>query len=184
MAVTRHKRQELANNLHLQLAIYACLVAQGSAWPEAAFLILGKRALLAQAEQLLSRVRKSSHQIYRQRDSRLAGTNLKTLWKWRRDLLGPRLDRHVRSLDLIPLTAAVSGRTPRAPIERWQLRVPSTSLQRFRCSHRLGGKRMRVRSITAGAGTGKTTELTRVIRESIINGECRPHGNHRYHFHQ
>ena len=35
---------------------------------------------------------------------------------------------------------------------------------------------MRVRSITAGAGTGKTTELTRVIRESIINGECRPHG--------
>ena len=34
---------------------------------------------------------------------------------------------------------------------------------------------MRVRSIAAGAGTGKTTELTRVIRESILNGECRPH---------
>ena len=33
---------------------------------------------------------------------------------------------------------------------------------------------MRVRSIAAGAGTGKTTELTRVIRESILNGECRP----------
>jgi ATP-dependent helicase/nuclease subunit A len=33
---------------------------------------------------------------------------------------------------------------------------------------------VRVRSITAGAGTGKTTELTRVIRESIINGQCRP----------
>ena len=33
---------------------------------------------------------------------------------------------------------------------------------------------MRVRSIAAGAGTGKTTELTRVIRESIINGQCRP----------
>jgi PD-(D/E)XK nuclease superfamily len=42
------KRQELIDNLHLQLAIYACLVAQGSAWPEAAFLILGKRALLIQ----------------------------------------------------------------------------------------------------------------------------------------
>jgi ATP-dependent helicase/nuclease subunit A len=34
---------------------------------------------------------------------------------------------------------------------------------------------VRVRSIAAGAGTGKTTELTRVIRESILNGECRPH---------
>jgi ATP-dependent helicase/nuclease subunit A len=33
---------------------------------------------------------------------------------------------------------------------------------------------VRVRSIAAGAGTGKTTELTRVIRESILNGECRP----------
>ena len=34
---------------------------------------------------------------------------------------------------------------------------------------------MRIRSIAAGAGTGKTTELTRVIRESILNGQCRPH---------
>ena len=33
---------------------------------------------------------------------------------------------------------------------------------------------MRVRSIAAGAGTGKTTELTRVIRASIINRQCRP----------
>ena len=33
---------------------------------------------------------------------------------------------------------------------------------------------MRVRSIAAGAGTGKTTELTRVIRESVLNEECRP----------
>ena len=33
---------------------------------------------------------------------------------------------------------------------------------------------MRVRSIAAGAGTGKTTELTRVIRASIISSQCRP----------
>jgi ATP-dependent helicase/nuclease subunit A len=33
---------------------------------------------------------------------------------------------------------------------------------------------VRVRSIAAGAGTGKTTELTRIIRENIINGKCRP----------
>jgi ATP-dependent helicase/nuclease subunit A len=38
----------------------------------------------------------------------------------------------------------------------------------------MGEKRVRVRSIAAGAGTGKTTELTRVIREGIINGQCRP----------
>jgi len=32
---------------------------------------------------------------------------------------------------------------------------------------------MKVRSIAAGAGTGKTTELTRIIRDSIIKGESR-----------
>src|ERR1700733_1347104 len=35
---------------------------------------------------------------------------------------------------------------------------------------------MKVRTITAGAGTGKTTELTRIIRESITSGHCRPDG--------
>jgi ATP-dependent helicase/nuclease subunit A len=35
---------------------------------------------------------------------------------------------------------------------------------------------MKVRTIAAGAGTGKTTELTRVIRESILHGESRPQG--------
>jgi ATP-dependent helicase/nuclease subunit A len=35
---------------------------------------------------------------------------------------------------------------------------------------------VKVRSIAAGAGTGKTTELTGIIRDSIISGECRPQG--------
>jgi len=34
---------------------------------------------------------------------------------------------------------------------------------------------MKVQSIAAGAGTGKTTELTRVIRERIVSGDCRPY---------
>ena len=34
---------------------------------------------------------------------------------------------------------------------------------------------MKVQSIGAGAGTGKTTELTQIVRESIISGRCRPH---------
>jgi ATP-dependent exoDNAse (exonuclease V) beta subunit len=34
---------------------------------------------------------------------------------------------------------------------------------------------VKVQSIGAGAGTGKTTELTRIVRESIISGRCRPH---------
>jgi ATP-dependent exoDNAse (exonuclease V) beta subunit len=34
---------------------------------------------------------------------------------------------------------------------------------------------MKVRSIAAGAGTGKTTELTRIIRDRVTSGECRPH---------
>jgi ATP-dependent helicase/nuclease subunit A len=35
---------------------------------------------------------------------------------------------------------------------------------------------MKVRSITAGAGTGKTTRITHIVRESITSGECRSHG--------
>jgi ATP-dependent helicase/nuclease subunit A len=34
---------------------------------------------------------------------------------------------------------------------------------------------MKVQIIAAGAGTGKTTELTQIIRESIIEGRCRAH---------
>jgi ATP-dependent exoDNAse (exonuclease V) beta subunit len=34
---------------------------------------------------------------------------------------------------------------------------------------------VKVQSIGASAGTGKTTELTRIVRESIVNGPCRPH---------
>jgi ATP-dependent exoDNAse (exonuclease V) beta subunit len=34
---------------------------------------------------------------------------------------------------------------------------------------------VKVQSIGAGAGTGKTTELTQIVRESIISGRCRPH---------
>lgn len=34
---------------------------------------------------------------------------------------------------------------------------------------------MKIHSIAAGAGTGKTTELTGIIRENITNGRCRPH---------
>ena len=35
---------------------------------------------------------------------------------------------------------------------------------------------MNIRSIAAGAGTGKTTELTRIIRDSVRRRECRPDG--------
>jgi ATP-dependent exoDNAse (exonuclease V) beta subunit len=35
---------------------------------------------------------------------------------------------------------------------------------------------VKIRSITAGAGTGKTTKITRIIRENIISGNCRPDG--------
>jgi ATP-dependent exoDNAse (exonuclease V) beta subunit len=39
----------------------------------------------------------------------------------------------------------------------------------------MGGGSVKVQSIGAGAGTGKTTELTRIVRESIISGRCRAH---------
>jgi hypothetical protein len=61
------KRQELVDNLHLQLAVYACLIAQGAAWPEPAFLILGKRALLAQQRNFFPEA-EVAPQSYRQRD--------------------------------------------------------------------------------------------------------------------
>ena len=42
------KKDELTNNRQLQLAICGYLIASGAAWPESAFFILKKRALLAQ----------------------------------------------------------------------------------------------------------------------------------------
>jgi ATP-dependent helicase/nuclease subunit B len=113
------KKEELAHNLHLQLAVYGRLIAQGSAWPDAAFFILGKRALLAQdrrffaeAEAVPSRLLPSGLEV--------CWNEFEVLWKWRR-----------RLLDQGWIECAVSGSGaangdgsgPRstAPCPRWQL---------------------------------------------------------------
>ena len=114
-----HKRQELVDNLHLQLAIYACLVAQGSAWPEAAFLILGKRALLAQqrsffpeAEVVPSSLSPSGLQA--------CWKEFEELWIWRRTLLDQGwIECAVPGSDRANDSGLVPNST--APIQRWQL---------------------------------------------------------------
>jgi RecB family exonuclease len=113
------KRQELLDNLHLQLAVYARLVAQESAWPEAAFLILKKRALLAQERNFFPDAEVAP--------SKLSPAGLQACWKefeelwlWRRKLL-----------DQGWIECAVTGSDPghdsdlvptsTSPIQRWQL---------------------------------------------------------------
>jgi hypothetical protein len=113
------KRQELVDNLHLQLAVYACLVAQGSDWPEAAFLILGKRALLAQqrnffpdAEVAPSRLSPGGLQA--------CWKEFEELWKWRRTLLDQGwIECAVSGSDLVNGGGLVPNST--SPIQRWQL---------------------------------------------------------------
>jgi hypothetical protein len=113
------KKQELLDNLHLQLAVYACLVAQGTAWPEAAFLILEKRALLAQqrnffpdAEIVSSRLSPSGLQA--------CWDEFEELWLWRRKLLGQGwIECAVTESDRGNGCAQVPNST--SPIQRWKL---------------------------------------------------------------
>ena len=115
----KQKSQELSDNLHLQLAVYARLVDQGSPWPEAAFLILGKRALLAQqrnffpdADIVSSKLSPSGLQA--------CWNEFEELWKWRRDLLDQGwIECAVSGSD----RANASGLMPNStsPIQRWQL---------------------------------------------------------------
>jgi hypothetical protein len=115
----KQKSQELSDNLHLQLAVYARLVDQGSPWPEAAFLILGRRALLAQqrnffldADIVSSKLSPSGLQA--------CWNEFEELWKWRRDLLNQGwIECAVTGSD----RANGSGLMPNStsPIPRWPL---------------------------------------------------------------
>jgi len=114
----KQKSQELSDNLHLQLAVYARLVDQGSPWPEAAFLILGKRALLAQqrnffpdADIVSSKLSPSGLQA--------CWNEFEELWKWRRDLL----DQGWIECAVSGSDGATSDLLPNStsPIQRWQL---------------------------------------------------------------
>jgi len=113
------KRDELLDNLHLQLAVYGYLLAQGFAWPEAAFLILGKRALLAQqrsffpdAEVVPSRLSPAGLQA--------CWKEFEELWLWRRTLLDQGwIECTVLGSDRANGSGLVPNST--SPIPRWQL---------------------------------------------------------------
>jgi len=115
----KQKSQELSDNLHLQLAVYARLVDQGSPWPEAAFLILGKRALLAQqrnffpdADIVSSKLSPSGLQA--------CWNEFEELWKWRRDLLDQGwIECAVSGSDDATGSDLLPNST--SPIQRWQL---------------------------------------------------------------
>jgi hypothetical protein len=113
------RRDELADNLHLQLAVYAFLIAQGSAWPDAAFLVLGKRALLAQhsrffpeAEIVASKSSSSGLQV--------CWNEFEVLWKWRRGLLDRGWIEFAVS-GSNPADGSAFGQNSIAPNPRWQL---------------------------------------------------------------
>ena len=113
------KRQELVDNLHLQLAVYACLVAQGAAWPEAAFLILKKRALLAQQRSFFPDAEVVSSSLS-PAGLQACWKEFEELWRWRRNLLDQGwIECAVLGSD----RANGSGLAPNStsPIQRWQL---------------------------------------------------------------
>jgi len=123
------KKDELANNLQLQLAIYASLIAEGATWPESAFFILKKRALLAQHNGFFPDARivsaKSSPS-----GLKACWNEFETLWRWRRALL-----------DQGWIECAVEGAGPTdgtgpvrhsiAPVARWQLEHATDSFNDF-----------------------------------------------------
>jgi hypothetical protein len=80
------KREELANNLQLQLAVYGYLVANGARWPESAFFILKKCALLSQNNTYFP-----GADIVRLNGSAVGleacWKEFEAIWKWRRDVL-------------------------------------------------------------------------------------------------
>jgi ATP-dependent helicase/nuclease subunit B len=80
------KREELANNLQLQLAVYGYLVANGARWPESAFFILKKCALLSQNNTYFpstDTVRLNSSAV----GLEACWNEFEVVWRWRGDLL-------------------------------------------------------------------------------------------------
>jgi RecB family exonuclease len=113
------KREELNNNLQLQLAIYGYLVARTTRWPESAFFILRESLLLAQHNRFFP-------------DAEVVGSRsmpngleecwkeFEALWKWRRDLLDQGwIECAVSEAD----PAVGTGARPDsiAPVQRWGL---------------------------------------------------------------
>jgi PD-(D/E)XK nuclease superfamily len=80
------RKEELANNRQLQLAVYGYLVAQSGTWPDSAFFILTSRALLAQTRRFFPEADLVAPR------SALAGLEtcwqeFEMVWNWRRALL-------------------------------------------------------------------------------------------------
>jgi hypothetical protein len=109
------RTDELRKNLQLQLAVYGYLIACGAVWPESAFFILKKRALLAQnksffpsAEIVSSKASSSGLQS--------CWNEYQAVWKWRRELLDQGwIEFNVEGAE----ADASSPPNSMPPIERW-----------------------------------------------------------------
>jgi PD-(D/E)XK nuclease superfamily len=109
------RKDELANNLQLQLAVYGYLIANGGAWPESAFFILKRRTLLTQngnffptAETVRSSSSRSGIQV--------CWNEFEEVWKWRRSLLDQGwIELTVGGAD----PGDGTGPDSKPPIERW-----------------------------------------------------------------
>jgi hypothetical protein len=109
------KKDELTNNLQLQLAVYGYLIASGATWPESAFFILRKRALLAQNASFF---RSAEIVPSKASCSGLQGCwkEFEAVWKWRRELLDQGwIEFNVEGAE--PDDGSPPSSIP--PIERW-----------------------------------------------------------------
>jgi hypothetical protein len=111
------KRDELANNLQLQLAVYGYLAANGKSWPESAFFILNKCALLSQNQNYFP-----TADIVRSKASpaglEVCWKEFEAIWKWRHDLLDQGwIELTVEGANPDDGTGPKSNSLP--PIKRW-----------------------------------------------------------------
>jgi len=80
------RKDDLRNNTHLQLAIYAHMLSQTQRWPELAFFILSKAILLAQHNQFFSQAQVHAPKNADINTAAVWQSFLET-WKWRREQL-------------------------------------------------------------------------------------------------
>jgi ATP-dependent helicase/nuclease subunit B len=125
----KFKREELNNNLQLQLAIYGYLVARTTRWPESAFFILRESLLLAQHNRFFP-------------DAEVVGSKsmpsgleecwkeFEALWKWRRDLLDQGwIECGVPEAGPPDSTRPSPGSM--TPVQRWQLDKKKDAFSEF-----------------------------------------------------
>ena len=127
----KKRREELANNLQLQLAVYAFLhsQAQGGRWPATAYFILNDAELIAQETTFFpaaQQVQAKSQPI----GVRTCWEEFGEVWRWREDLLRQGfMEVNVAGTEPAEGDGQIPSSVP--PVERWFGSNVETSFNEF-----------------------------------------------------